>query len=193
MVNHFVIFTTSGFMQSLVGQTRLGLCAARRAAQQGGLLMNRFRFASIAIALALATSFGWVAPAAAIDLTAYSPFQAGVHCTGSPCQTTYHTPINKITVLEFVSFECPDMPFGSRLFLVFVNTTINGVGGLHNLEIPVAATLGVAPNGTAQNGQVVRLYADPNSDIKVFAEVTPSASINCAFGFSGEQSPALPP
>jgi len=155
--------------------------------------MNRFGFASIA--LALATSFGWVAPATAIDLTTYSPFQAGVICSGNPCKNSYHTPMNKITVLEFVSFECNNIPFGSKLFLLFVDTTFSGVGGLHNLEIPVAATLGDTPNaphGTAQSGQLVRLYADPNSDIDVFAEVTGSASLSCAFGFSGEQSLPLP-
>ena len=151
--------------------------------------MNRFRIASMALALG---SLGWVAPAAAIDLTNYRPFQTSVNCSGFPCQNTYHTP-DKITVLEFVSYECPDMPFGSKLSVVFVTTTFDGVGSIHNLEIPVAATLGVAPNGTANTGQVVRLYADPNSDIKVFAAATGSAHINCDFGFSGEQSPLLPP
>ena len=147
--------------------------------------MNRFRFASIA--LGLAPFLGWVPPAAAIDLTQYAPFQAVVTCNGAPnCATTLLL-TNEITVLEYISFECVGIPFGGKLTAVQVQTAVNGAQVFHFLELPVAATLGDSPNGFAAGGQVVRIYADPNSKINVEAFVTGIApAFSCGFTFSGE-------
>jgi len=154
--------------------------------------MNYFRVASIALGL---TSFlGWVPPAAAIDLTSYVPFQAVVTCAGAPnCANSLSLP-DKITVLEYISFECVGIPLGGKLDAVQVQTTVNGTQIFHFLDLPVAATLGDAPHGFASGGQVVRIYADPNSPINVEAFVAGAApGFSCGFSFSGEQSPVLPP
>jgi len=154
--------------------------------------MNRFRLASSA--LALASCFAWVPPAAAINLDNYVPFQAAVTCNGAPgCFTSLSLPVNKTTVLEYISFGCVGMPFGGKLETVQVETTVSGVQFFHFLELPVAATLGDAPNGNAAGGQVVRIYADPNTKISVEAFVTGNApAFGCGFTFSGEQL-TLPP
>jgi len=154
--------------------------------------MNRFRLASSASAFA--AFIGWVSPAAAIDLTSYIPFQAELTCTGTPCENILSLPVNRQTVLEYVSFGCNNIALGAKVSSVFVTTTVNGVQVQHNLELPVAASLGDAPSGVAAAGQVVRIYADPNSKISVEAYVAgASSALGCGFGFSGEQSPALPP
>jgi hypothetical protein len=65
-------------------------------------------------------------------------------------------------------------------------TTVSGPETFHFFELPVVATLGDAPNGFAAGGQVVRIYADPNSKINVEAFVTGSApAFSCGFTFSG--------
>jgi len=152
-----------------------------------------YRIASIA--LGLAPFLGWVPPAAAIDLTSYVPFQAVVTCSGAPnCATSLSLPVNKITVLEYISFECVGIPFGGKLTAVQLQTTVSGTQVFHFVELPVAGTVGDAPNGFAANGQVVRIYADPNSKINVEAFINASSlAFSCGFTFSGEQSLPLPP
>jgi hypothetical protein len=156
--------------------------------------VNRFPLASIA--LALASSLSWVPPAAAIDLTNYVPFQAEVTCSGNLCKNSLSLPVNRTTVLEYISFECSNIPFGGKLAFVQVGTTINGTVAFHNLEIPVTASLGDAPNGVAASGQVVRIYAEPGSKIDVEAAIANAGGfipLLCTIAFSGEQSPVLPP
>ena len=157
--------------------------------------MRLSRLSLASIVLALASFFGSAMPAAAIDLTSYVPFQAVVTCNGAPnCATSLSLPVNRITVLEYVSYECVGIGFGGKITAVQLATTVEGTQTFHFLDIPVAATLGDAPNGFASAGQVVRIYADPNSKINVEAFVTGSApAFSCGFTFSGEQSAALPP
>jgi hypothetical protein len=152
------------------------------------------RFRLLSIVLALASFLAWALPAAAINLDTFTPFQAVVTCNGAPnCSTSLPLP-DKITVLEYISFGCVNIPFGQKLETVQVETTINGVQAFHFLELPVAATLGDPAHGNAAGGQVVRIYAGPNSTINVEAFVTGSApAFGCGFTFSGEQSPLLPP
>ena len=81
-----------------------------------------------------------------------------------------------------------------KLAAVLVGTNINGKLVLHDLALPAAATLGDAPNGEAFSGQVVRIYADPNTVVNVEAAITGAGpATGCGFSFSGEQSPVLPP
>jgi hypothetical protein len=61
----------------------------------------------------------------------------------------------------------------------------------------VAASIGDAPVQGAGTGQVVRLYADPNTQITVSGAAYPgegtASLVRCTFSFSGQQSPVLLP
>ena len=161
-------------------------------------LQNSFRFALIP--LALASFLAWVTPAAAIDTTNYVPFASMTFCTnlpGSVCAGTLALPANRVTVLEYVSVTCDRLGTGSRLSGLSFGLITEGVQAYHFLQLPVAASIGDAPVGGAVTGQVVRLYADPNTNITVWGGAYPGEGtqslIRCTFSFSGQQSPALLP
>jgi len=153
-----------------------------------------------AFALALASFLAWAPPAAAIDTTDYVPFVARAFCTntpGSSCAGTLTLPTNKVTVLEYVSVACDKLAPGDRLAGLSFGLTTQGLQGYHFLQLPVAASIGDAPVQGAGTGQVVRLYADPNTQITVSAAAYPgqgtASLVRCTFSFSGQQSPVLLP
>lgn len=160
--------------------------------------LRSFRFALIP--LALASSLAWAPPAAAIDTTSYVPFAAMTFCTNEPnsvCAGTLALPANRVTVLEYVSVTCDKLGTGSRLSGLSFGLITEGVQTYHYLQLPVAASIGDAPVEGAGTGQVVRLYADPNTNITVWGAAYPGVGtaslIRCTFSFSGQQSPALAP
>lgn len=160
--------------------------------------IHSFRFALIP--LALASFLAWAPPAAAIDTTNYVPFAAMTFCTnvpGSSCAGTLALPANRVTVLEYVSVICDKLGTGSRLAGLSFGLITEGVQTYHYLQLPVAASIGDAPVEGAGTGQVVRLYADPNTNITVSGAAYPgegtASLIRCTFSFSGQQSPALLP
>jgi hypothetical protein len=96
-------------------------------------------------------------------------------------------------VLEYISFSCFSIPPGGRLFGADLETLVGGVPSAADLALPVAASLGLT-NGETSGGQVVRIYADPNSSITITADIAGSSpSFGCTFHLSGEQSLLLPP
>ena len=152
--------------------------------------MNHFRVASIALGLAL--FFGWVPPAAAIETANYVPFAAGVVCknvSNFACAGSLVLPNNRETVLEYLSATCTNLTPGARLYSLSIGVTTNGVTTAHFIELPLAASIGLAAGSTVA-GQVVRLYADPGSQITVSADVLASP-VSCTFFISGQQSPAV--
>jgi hypothetical protein len=150
-----------------------------------------------AVALALASFLAWAPPAAAIDTTSYVPFAAKAVCAnvpGSSCAGSLALP-DRQTVLEYVSVGCSNLGLGARLFSLAFGVTTEGVQTVHYIQLPVAASIGAAPSVGTVTGQVVRLYADPNSEITVTANAfaAPASPISCTFFFSGQQSQPLPP
>ena len=151
--------------------------------------MHWFRFAPIS--LALASFLAWAPPAAAIDTTTYVPFAAEVVCTNVSnfaCSGSLVLPNNRETVLEYLSVTCTNLKPGARLYSLSMGVTTNGVTTAHFIELPLAASIGLAAGSTV-GGQVVRLYPDPGSQITVSADVL-SSPIACTFFVSGQQSPA---
>ena len=153
--------------------------------------MHWFRFAPIP--LALASFLACAPPAAAIDTTDYVPFAAEVICknvSNFACGGSLVLAANRKTVLEYVSVTCTNITPGARLYSLSFGVTTNGLQAAHFVQLPVAASIGVAAGSTV-TGQVVRLYPDPNSQITVSADVLASP-VSCTFFFSGQQSPAVP-
>jgi len=151
--------------------------------------MHWFRFASIP--LAAASFLAWAPPAAAIDTTDYVAFAAEVICknvSNFACGGSLALPNNRHTVLEYVSVTCTNLTPGARLYSLAIGVTTNGVSTAHFIELPLAASIGLAAGSTV-GGQVVRLYADPGSEISVSADVLASP-VSCTFFLSGQQSPA---
>jgi hypothetical protein len=156
--------------------------------------MRFFRFT--AIFLVLASPLGSLQPAAAVDLTDFTPFAANVACKhdfqnslATTCSGSAALP-NRQIVLEYISFSCFGIPQNGRLVQADVNTRVGGLESFANLHLPVAASLGQAGNGETAGGQVVRVYADPNSTIGVFASIAGSSpDFTCTFHLYGEQSP----
>ena len=172
--------------------------AAARSVRGGPKRIKKMPSAIGAVALALASFLAWAPPAAAIDTTSYVPFAAKAICTnvpGSSCAGSLALPTDRQTVLEYVSVTCNNLGLGARLFSLAFGVTTEGVQTVHYVQLPVAASIGAAPPPGAVTGQVVRLYADPNSEITVTANAfaAPASPISCTFFFSGQQSPALPP
>jgi hypothetical protein len=152
--------------------------------------VNHFRVASIALGLAL--FLGWVPPAAAIDTSLYVPFAEGVVCktvSNFACAGSLVLPNNRETVLEYLSATCTNLTPGARLYSLSIGVTTNGVTTAHFIELPLAASIGLAAGSTVA-GQVVRLYADPGSQITVSADVLASP-VSCTFFVSGQQSPGV--
>ena len=148
-------------------------------------------FRSLALPLALASLLSLPPPAAAVDTTNYVPFAAGVICknvSNFACGGSLALPNNRATVLEYVSVTCTNLTPGARLYSLSFGVTTGGVTTAHFVELPIAASVGLAPGSTVA-GQVVRLYADPGSQITVSADVL-SSPISCTWFFSGQQSPA---
>jgi len=149
--------------------------------------MHWCRFAPIP--LALASFLAWAPPAAAIDTTSYVPFAAEVICknvSNFACTGSLTLPNNRQTVLEYVSATCTNLGPGARLFSLAIGVVTGGVASAHFIELPLAASIGLAAGSTV-SGQVVRLYADPGSQITVSADVLASP-ISCTFFVSGQQS-----
>jgi len=172
--------------------------AAARSVRGGPKRIKKMPSAIGAVALPLASFLAWAPPAAAIDTTSYVPFAAKAICTnvpGSSCAGSLALPTDRQTVLEYVSVSCNNLGLGARLFSLAFGVTSEGVQTVHYVQLPVAASIGAAPPPGAVTGQVVRLYADPNSEITVTANAfaAPASPISCTFFFSGQQSPALPP
>ena len=86
----------------------------------------------------------------------------------------------------FGSVTCTDLTVGARLYSLSIGVTTNGVTTAHFIELPLAASIGLAAGSTVA-GQVVRLYADPGSQITVSADVLASP-VSCTFFVSGQQS-----
>jgi hypothetical protein len=151
------------------------------------------RFRLLSIVLALASFLTWAPPAAAIDTTSWVPFAEGIVClnvSNFACAGSLTLPGNKKTVLEYLSVTCTDLTPGSRLYSLSIGVTTNGVTTAHFVELPLAASIGLAAGSTVA-GQVVRLYADQASKITVSADVLASP-ISCTFFVSGQQSLPLP-
>ena len=154
--------------------------------------MHWFRFAPISVALA--SFLAWAPPAAAIDTSPYVPFAAGIVCknvSNFACAGSLALPSNRETVLEYLSATCTNLTPGARLYSLSIGLTTNGVTTAHFIELPLAASIGLAAGSTVA-GQVVRLYADPGSQITVSADVLASP-VSCTFFVSGQQSPPLLP
>jgi len=152
--------------------------------------MRWFRLAPIP--LAFASFLAWAPPAAAVDTTTYVPFAAGIVCknvSNFACGGSLLLPANRRTVLEYLSVTCTNLTTGARLYSLSIGVTTNGVTTAHFIELPLAASIGLAAGSTVA-GQVVRLYADPNSQITVSADVLASP-VSCTFFVSGQQSPPV--
>jgi hypothetical protein len=140
------------------------------------------------IPLALVASLAWVAPAAAVDLTTYVPFQRELNCTGpGVCDASLILPANRSVVLEYVSVICTAQPGGS--LESWSVTTIADLGPVtHYLDLPFAASFNVP---VVAGGQVVRLYANPGTEIFVQAVPLHGQVRSCQFNLSGEQTPGI--
>ena len=152
--------------------------------------MRWFRFAPMP--LAAAWLLAWAPPAAAVDTGNYVPFAAGIVChnvSNFACAGSLALPNNRETVLEYLSVTCTNFTPGARLYSLSIGVTTNGVTTAHFIELPLAASIGLAAGSTVA-GQVVRLYADPGSQITVSADVLQSP-ISCTFFISGQQSPGV--
>src|SRR5258707_12291750 len=104
-------------------------------------------FRSAAIPLALASLLGSLRPAAAVDLTNYTPFVANITCpvvfqngAATTCQGAVNLPTNREIVLEYISFSCTGIPPAiGRLFAANVETQVGGVTNVQFLDLPVAS------------------------------------------------------
>jgi hypothetical protein len=143
------------------------------------------------VLISVVYGFGWVGPAAAVDLTGYSPFQAQPSCNSRGtiiCTSNIHLHTNKHTVLEFVSFFC-ELPTGDNINTLVITTEVNGVTANHWLVPELSQT---APDGEdrVSGGQAVRIYADPGTTLSFYVRINQtnnSLDWQCVADLSGEQ------
>ena len=114
-----------------------------------------------------------------------TPFQVDIFCDwdrGSGCTGYAHVPANQRLVIEYVSGYC-DFTDNQMMAKAVVETSTGTNFVDHYLTVPRVT-------GFASFGQVVRLYASPDTDITVRGGVTPGipevSKPVCNFSLSGQ-------
>ena len=114
-----------------------------------------------------------------------TPFQVDIFCEwdrGNGCTGAAHVPANQRFVIEYVSGFC-DFADEQTMGTAAVETSTGTTLVDHYLTVPRVTRF-------ASFGQVVRLYAAPDTDVFVKSGVTPGipdvSKPNCNFSLSGQ-------
>ena len=118
------------------------------------------------------------------------PIKTRFNVLSNSCPASFNTPSNQRLIFEYASGGCA-FPSGGKLTQVVITTQAGGVGVSHRLGITDHTGVADITGGAIEVpfGQVVRIYADPNTAVGISA-FGPTGSNNdshaCVFIVSGQ-------